>query len=77
LGGLGGGEGGGGGGDDGGGDETPSLSMFTTWSTKVVSWERRVGSRPSSTARKIPTMSRIFSLLETKWMNLERFVEGR
>jgi hypothetical protein len=43
----------------------------------VVSCERRVGSRPSSTARKMPAMSRIFSLLETKWINLERFVEGR
>jgi hypothetical protein len=53
------------------------LFRFTTWSTKVVSWERSMGSRPSSTARKMPVMSRIFSLLETKWMNLERFAEGR
>jgi hypothetical protein len=53
------------------------LSIFTTWSTNVVSWERRMGSRPSSTARKIPAISKIFSLLETKWMNLERFAEGR
>jgi hypothetical protein len=43
----------------------------------VVSWERRMGSSPSSTARKIPVISRIFSLLETKWMNFERFAEGR